>query len=218
MNDSSRSLVANCPGCDLPVIADEAVHVVFSEGPQGPDWRFSLLTCRECTHPMVIYSENSDDLTEGFIDPHWLYPLGEDEYQVDSIPGELRREINEGKRCFVHGLYTASVVMAGRTLEGLALLHGVREKTLVKSLERLRESGILDGRLVDWAAQLRVMRNEAAHFQGTHVSRQDAADVLALTEAILDYVYVFTKRFEEFTRRRQTDKKSQRSEGAKNEQ
>jgi hypothetical protein len=148
---------------------------------------------------MVVYDENSQ---EGFNSPHWLYPLGEDEYQLRPIPEELRRELNEGKRCFANKLYTAAVVMAGRTLEGLAMLHDVRERTLVRSLERLHENGILDGRLVDWANQLRVMRNEAAHFQGTPVSPEDAADVLALTEAILDYVYVFTKRFEEFMRRR----------------
>jgi Domain of unknown function (DUF4145) len=201
MAEPQRSLVAVCLGCHDPVIADEAEHLTYSDGPTAPVWRFSLLTCRECGHPMVVYEEDSPD---GFVDPIWLYPFVEDAYTRPAIPPELQRELQEGRRCFAHGLYIAAVVMAGRTLEGMAFLHGiVNERTLVRSLERLREAGILDGRLVDWASELRVMRNQAAHFQGAHVSREDAADVLALTEAILDYVYVFTKRFEEFMQRRQ---------------
>lgn len=148
---------------------------------------------------MVVYSE---DMPEGIVDPIWLYPLGDDANTNLAIPHELQRELQEGRHCFAYRLYTASVVMAGRTLEGMAFLHGVNERTLVQSLKKLEENGILDGRLVEWATQLRVMRNEAAHFDGGPVSRQDAADVLALTEAILDYVYIFTRRFEEFMRRR----------------
>jgi hypothetical protein len=52
------------------------------------------------------------------------------------------------------------------------------------------------------ADELRVLRNQGAHYTGTQVSREDAADAIALCEAVLDYTYVLTARFEEFKKRR----------------
>lgn len=43
--------------------------------------------------------------------------------------------------------------------------------------------------------------NQGAHYTGESVSRDDAEDSLAFTEALLDHVYVLRKRFEEFQKR-----------------
>jgi hypothetical protein len=80
--------------------------------------------------------------------------------------------------------------------------NGVRERTLVKSLEKMKESQLIDNRLLEWAQELRVLGNEGAHFTGNRVSRVDAEDALALAEAILDYLYVFNAQFKAFKERR----------------
>lgn len=69
-------------------------------------------------------------------------------------------------------------------------------------LEQLKNDGKIDGRLFEWAQELRVLGNEGAHFTGTGVSREDAADGLALAEAPLDYLYVLAAQFEAFKARR----------------
>ncbi len=73
----------------------------------------------------------------------------------------------------------------------------------MRALEELRDSGKIEGRLFDWAQDLRVLGNQGAHFSDAEVSREDAEDALALAEALLDYIYVLAVRYEEFSKRRQ---------------
>ena len=49
--------------------------------------------------------------------------------------------------------------------------------------------------------RLRVLGNVGAHFTDQVVTRQDASDALDLIEAMLDYVYVFSAKFEQFKAR-----------------
>ncbi|MEU1597670.1 DUF4145 domain-containing protein [Streptomyces sp. NPDC005708] len=93
--------------------------------------------------------------------------------------------------------------MVRRTLEGVCSEQGVsgangRSKPLVKMLEQLKNEGKIDGRLLEWAQELRVLGNQGAHFTGTGVSREDAADGLALVEALLDYLHVLAAQFTVF--------------------
>ena len=60
----------------------------------------------------------------------------------------------------------------------------------------------VDARLWEWAETLRGVRNAAAHFNNETVSRQDAEDVVAYSEALLDYLYVLKARFEAMRARR----------------
>jgi hypothetical protein len=62
--------------------------------------------------------------------------------------------------------------------------------------------GLIDQRLYEWAEELRFLRNAGAHHTGK-VSREDAEDAIALTEAMLDYLYVLSARFEKFKARRE---------------
>ena len=92
--------------------------------------------------------------------------------------------------------------MCGRTLEGACEMQGVKERTLQKALDKMKTLGIIDGRLADWADTLRDVRNAAAHFNDERVTRQDAEDALAYSEALLDYLYVLKARFEAMKARR----------------
>jgi hypothetical protein len=56
-----------------------------------------------------------------------------------------------------------------------------------------------------WANALRVAGNEAAHDVSHNISRIDAQNLLEFTEAILDYIYVFKRKFEAFQQRRESN-------------
>jgi hypothetical protein len=99
--------------------------------------------------------------------------------------------------------YTAAVVMIRRTLEGVCDHHGINEKTLVRGLEKLRQDGRLDDRLYEWATALRMLGNEGAHYTGKPVGRDFARDAIEFGEALLDYMFVLTDRFEDFRARRE---------------
>jgi hypothetical protein len=92
--------------------------------------------------------------------------------------------------------------MCGRTLEGACKLHGVTRGVLQDKLSEMRERGLIDGRLWEWAETLRGVRNTASHFDDEEVSRQDTEDALAYGGALLDYLYVLSARFEAMKARR----------------
>jgi Domain of unknown function (DUF4145) len=95
--------------------------------------------------------------------------------------------------------------MVRRTLEGVCADHGhgvTRNKRLQDALKEMAEKGTLDGRLLTWADELRVLGNDGAHHAGSPVNREDANDALALAEAVLDYLYVLARQFENFKLRR----------------
>jgi hypothetical protein len=192
-------LVGTCPQCRAHVIAREIAHTIYNDGPAAPDWRFSILTCDSCTGVLVMYGEDGFS----FEDPIWLYPAVDDLNQL--VPHALRIELAEAKRLALAGFDLPAVLMCGRTLEGLAHLHNINERTLMRSLEKLKERGLIDEGMYQWASELRVLRNIAAHFGNREgVSREDVDDAIALTEAILDYVYVFATRFKKFKERRRS--------------
>jgi Domain of unknown function (DUF4145) len=94
--------------------------------------------------------------------------------------------------------------MCRKTLEGLCESQGVNSPNLASSLEELKNRKIIDQRLFDWANALRITGNEAAHGVKLTLTRDDAKDVLDFTEAIVDYVFVYRQRFDEFMSRKRT--------------
>jgi hypothetical protein len=205
-DNNEKSIVGTCPECRTHVIAREAAHINYTDGPAAPDWRFSLLTCDRCGGPLVMYGEDGIS----FADPIWLYPAADNLNRL--VPSTLRIELTEAKRLALAGFNLPAVLMCGRALEGLAQLHGINERNLMRSLQRMQEKSLIDDGMCKWASELRVLRNIAAHFgKREEINREDADDAIALTEAILDYVYVYVARFEEFKKRR-------RSQGKHNDQ
>jgi hypothetical protein len=108
----------------------------------------------------------------------------------------------EGRICLEAGSYLATAVLVRRSIEGFCADQGADQKTLHRALQDLVEREVIDARLLEWADGLRVLGNIGAHFTKESVSKQDASDAIDLIEAVLDYVYVFTTKFEEFKARR----------------
>ena len=170
-----------------------------------------LACCEGCKEPsLFIREENAwdssewDDLVRVWPNP--VRPLSE------AIPVALRTEQAEARKCFDAKAYTATVVMVRRTLEGICDHQGIKEKVLQKSLLKLKENDLIDRRLFEWASELRVLGNEGAHYTGRLVSREDAADAVDFSEAMLDYMYVLTAKFNGFQKRRKAKALSSQEE------
>ncbi|MEU5434721.1 DUF4145 domain-containing protein [Streptomyces sp. NPDC020719] len=138
----------------------------------------------------------------GWTPPERLWPVAGRPLSF-FVPAELRSEHEEARACFRARAYTATAVMVRRTLEGVCQEQGItRRQPLAASLKQLRDDGKIEGRLLEWAEALRFLGNQGAHYTGTPVSREDAADALAFPEALLDYMYVLTAQYEKFQQRR----------------
>jgi hypothetical protein len=92
--------------------------------------------------------------------------------------------------------------MVRRAIEGICANLGAKHKTPHRALQELVQRDVIDPRLLEWADGLRLLGNVGAHFTDRAVTKQDASDALDLIEAMLDYVYVFSTRFEQFKARR----------------
>ena len=112
------------------------------------------------------------------------------------------------RKCFQAKAYRATVAMCGVTLEGACELEGARKAKLQEMLEEMKNKEKIDNRLWEWAESLRHVRNSASHFNNETVTRQDADDSLAFSEALLDYLYVLAKRFEAMKQRRPSSKQA----------
>ena len=124
---------------------------------------------------------------------------------LDDVPPPLREQWAEACKCFDAKAYTAAVVMVRRLLEATCADQGAAKRTLAASLKDLRERGLINGVLVEWADALRALGNEGAHYTGTSVNREDAEDALAFAEAVVDYLYVLHLRFEQYKWRRELE-------------
>jgi Domain of unknown function (DUF4145) len=116
----------------------------------------------------------------------------------ERYPGGVRRACT----CYRVQAFTASAIMCRKTLEGICAAHGVNERNLSASLKKLKDNGMIDERLFEWSDALRVVGNEAAHGVGLSIDQADAKDTLEFTNAILDYIFSYRDRFEQFKKRR----------------
>ncbi|MDO9310496.1 MAG: DUF4145 domain-containing protein [Nitrosomonas sp.] len=192
-----------CKDCDKKV--DGIVHGVYQyhDVAAGPPKKITLLNCPRCQHATVV--EEIEKWSGYWTGPITVYPSTISGLS-DLVPDNLRNSFNESASCFNAGSFNASAIMCRRTLEGLCLELGINERNLSLSLKTLGEMGYIEGSLIDWADALRIVGNEAAHNLNINISSLDAKDLLEFTEAILDYIYVFKKKFSEFKARRDAKK------------
>src|SRR5262249_34892443 len=96
----------------------------------------------------------------------------------------------------------ACTVMSGRALEGICRHFGTQKVNLGPGIKQLREKGIIDTRLGTWAEELQKARNLSAHASDEKVTKEDAQDLLDFVEAICEYVFVLTAKFDSYMARR----------------
>jgi hypothetical protein len=130
-----------------------------------------------------------------------LYPRPDNRVNPN-LPLPLQAAYKEALACFKSKAFTATAIMCRKTLEGICVEHGAAGRTLVLSLKELKDKGIIENRLYEWADALRISGNEAAHDVNVTISAEDARDILEFTNALLEYVFTFRDKFEEFKNRR----------------
>ena len=70
--------------------------------------------------------------------------------------------------------------------------------TLGEGIKQLKDRKVIDERLYDWSQQLQAFRNLAAHPEDISISRVDAEDLQTFVNAIVEYVYDLSDRYDEF--------------------
>lgn len=196
-------MIVECVNCRSYV--DATVQGGFerlSDG-NGPSSRFSLLSCSRCSSPILVRQTNIGNMAEGdkWDTPQLVFPTTDLRVNPNA-PHDIRLAFDEACSCYRAGAFTASAIMCRKTLEGICAAHGVVEGSLARSLRKMHEQNLIDDRLFEWSDLMRTAGNEAAHGVGLSIPPADAKDILEFTNAIMDYLFSFRDRFEEFKKRR----------------
>lgn len=201
-------MIIECGECREYVDAKEYGGYVRQFGGREPSCCYTLLCCAKCASPMVIRQTNIGNMAEGDIwdRPFLLFP-SPDIQANPRAPQAIRRAFEEACGCFRAQAYTASAIMCRKALEGICVEHDVKERNLALSLKKMKDAGLIDDRLFEWSDALRLAGNEAAHGVETNIESADAKDIIEFTNAIIDYMFSFRDRFDQFKKRRDKNPK-----------
>ena len=164
---------------------------------------YFVCLCGRCRQPFLIrqslfgipagYETLADDVV--------LYP-SEKKLPLDGVPTRVRSAHEIAMRSFSSSLYEPCVLMCRKCIEATCKTLGAQGRDLNAKLQSLFDAGHIDSRLLNWAHEIRLVGNEAAHDPDIKATKREARDVLDFTESILIYVFSLTSRFEKFRARR----------------
>jgi hypothetical protein len=197
-------MIIECSECRQYVEGKEAGSYWRHFDGQEPACRYALLSCTSCSAPILISQTNIGNLVEGdkWDTPFVIFPQSDVRINPNA-PKNIRSSFQEACACYRSHAFTASAIMCRKTIEEVCAVHGVNERTLSASLKKMKERGLIDDHLFEWSDALRMVGNEAAHGVGVAIPQPDARDTLEFTNAILDYMFSYRDRFEQFKKRRQ---------------
>ncbi len=191
-------MIYNCWHCEEPRnFAITATQVLPDEGP--PE-EYSFAICETCHHPAVFYRE---DMGDGFENDAYyrLYPP-HDRHIGYILPDLVRESYEDAVRCENAKLWTPAAVMVGRALEAVCREYAPGEKSIHKGLQVMEANGLISKELLQWADQLRLLRNMGAHPSAQRLTREDATEGIDFLQAILEIMYDLRPRFEKMKLRR----------------
>jgi hypothetical protein len=204
----ANMILTECSGCGTVVAAEAIAQYSAVLNPQlGATERITFARCRKCDSPFLVGEEffggggGGTDGTEAWSDPYRVYP-SRDELLRPKLPPTVQNPYREAINCIKAQAYSAATMMCYRTLDAACIEHNISEATLAESLKEMRTQGVIEPRLFEWAEALPAVMNTTGPQADSAVSRNDASDVLAFTDAFLAYLYSFRNRYHGFLKRR----------------
>jgi hypothetical protein len=187
-----------CYSCQQPrTLIVTTVHELPDERP--PE-EYTFAYCSRCAKPAVFYRE---DMGDGFDkDVYYRVYPAQQRHIGYYLPDIVRQSYEEAVHCESATTSMACVVMVGRTLEAVCKEFGFSTRSVFEGLKSMYDKGVISQELLDWANELRVLRNVGAHATGQRVDCLDATEALDFLQAILEILYELRPKFEKFKLRR----------------
>ena len=196
-------MIVECKECEALVNAIILKDYSLYNDETGIACKYSFLKCPKCASPFLVIQENFGG--DYWDDPYRLYPTQD---KINPFyPEPIKKAYSEAQSCFKTKAYTAAAIMCRKTLEGICVEHKIKERTLATSVKKMKDQGIIESRLFEWADTLRISGNEAAHDLSVTVAADDARDIMEFTNALLEYVFSFKDKYEQYKKRQKNKKK-----------
>jgi hypothetical protein len=195
------TLVGYCKDCDCHrEFISLKTHVVLAEESLPIEYTFSY--CAKCEMPAIFIRE---DYGVGFaVDDYYLYfPLiNDDRILKFDLPDLVEESYEHAVKCEVAKLWVPTVVMVGRALEAVCRDIIPDVDSIFEGLKEMHSKGLISEELLDWANELRYLRNVGAHAIEEQVIEQDAKEALDFLQAILEIIYHLRPKFKAMKERR----------------
>lgn len=124
----------------------------------------------------------------GLVD-HWPRSVGGKAFP--DVPEHIAATADEAHQCMSIGALRGAVALARAVVEATAKQQGVTKGNLMEKIDALAEQGVVSDAMRDAAHEIRFAGNEVAHgdLAEQPLDDEDAAEVLALMDAILLRVF-----------------------------
>ena len=203
-----------CPQCNIlieskiiavgnGVIHSNSINQLDKSDAQFTMDHYYLCICPRCDQPFLIKQSIIGVSGEYEIvsDETLLYP-NESKIFTEELPQSVKTAYDQAAKALHTSLFESAVLMSRKCLEAICKIFNSNGRNLNQRLATLYKNGHIDSRLYNWANEIRLIGNEAAHDFDTKITSEDARDVFEFTEAILIYIFSLTKRFESLKARR----------------
>src|SRR5689334_10179661 len=143
-----------------------------------------IVECSSCQQVAVVQCTDDQCLDKNF---YQLFPS--DSGDSPSLPRPLHESLNEARQCFEFSLFLACTVMCRRCLDLVCEYHGKTTGNLASRVQALHVDNIINDELNDWASNIRLSGNRAAHHRDFSPTRDEAREVFFLTGCVVHFVY-----------------------------
>ena len=193
--DSKHRIIPNSASCRCPYCGKFASFTLRNATPSQPaDVKLLLAVCPSCSvasHFTVYLSAESSRpvAVTRFPSPNvQIEPI----VLPEVISEEIKKSIREAESCYDNENYIASIIVAGRSLEGL-LKHQLKiDGMLGKLIQQLSKSDAISKPLESLTKALQGGRNSAAHFDEYFVPDEESArHTLMLLRHYIAYFFHF---------------------------
>jgi hypothetical protein len=191
----SGDLSGPCPRCGRVAAfaaAGASIHIKADGSEQ-----VSALRCMGCNDAIVVVERIGQPPSPGqpavYEGMHWWPMPGSADLDADIPPG-IGSAYSEGLRALAVKAPRAAAVMFRGMLAQFVADKGSAaaqaKHTLYDKLEQMSQDGSLHPSLVEWAKEIRLIGNAAAHPDALDpVSEQEAAELGRLCRQLLDVIY-----------------------------
>ena len=177
-----------CPNCSRGTSLTRRARYIW---PKKTWIHYEIAECNNCDFFFLIMRQVFDDSSSILR----IFPDTLPEPIHEKTPEFLKQDLQEARNCFSIGAYRATGTMARRALQLCCIQKGAPKKRLQEQVEWLLANQIITKDLKDWADEVRLTGNDAAHppqdsTKDEIVTSDDAKDILTLLEEFIKVLYI----------------------------
>ena len=173
-----------CPNCKKHTAI--VVRAEYS-WPKDGNFRYQIAECNSCDFFVLVQRHKNQILK--------IYPTPLPKPLHEKTPEFVKKDLEEAYQCFSVSAFRATGVLARRALQLCCLEKGAPDVKLQEQIDSLLKKSIITKDLNDWAHEVRLTGNDAAHppkdiTKDVPIERDEAEDILLLLEKFIDVLYI----------------------------